>query len=315
MTNYDFEAAIIGSGPAGLLAALYLGRFRRSVVVFGEGEPRAFWIPKTHNLIGFEDGISGQTLLEKMRTQAIDVGAEFMADRVKIFPEDDCFLIRGTKTKVRAENVIIATGITDIHPKIPNLAELRVKGLIRYCPVCDAYEFREKKIVILACNDHGLRMSLFLYRYSKDIKIIASEDCPRLPETLALIEQRGIEIVCDDVQAIDPHLNGTQIKLASGKTIDADVVYPGLGFKVNDDSFAHIKELKRADNGCLVVEDKQRLQIPGMYAIGDCVDGLSQIAVAAGQAAIAATALHTDIRNLGYRREIKQLEKTHQLSI
>ena len=70
MEHFDFEAAVIGSGPGGLLAALYLGRFKRSVAVFGEGDSRASWIPKTHNLIGYENGISGERLLEKcVRTQ------------------------------------------------------------------------------------------------------------------------------------------------------------------------------------------------------------------------------------------------------
>lgn len=316
MGHFDFEAAVIGNGPGGLLAALYLGRFKRSVAVFGAGVPRASWIPKTHNLIGYENGIGGEQLLESMRHQAVDVGAEMINDRVKVFPEDDGFTIRGAKTKVRAQNVIIATGITDVDPHISNLIELREKGLVRYCPVCDAYEFQDKKIVTLVCDDHGFKAALFLWRYSKDLKVIASRNCRPNEKTLALVEQRGIEVIYEEVKSVE-ELDGKSmsIHLSNGQTLSADVFYPALGFRVNDDSFAHIAELKRAPNRCLIVEEKQRLQIPGMYAIGDCVDGLSQIAVAAGQAAIAATALHTDIRNLGYEREIKHLEKIEQLSI
>lgn len=313
--NFDFEAAVIGNGPGGLLAALYLGRFRRSVVVFGEGEPRAFWIPSTHNLLGFEDGISGQKLLKKMRSQAVDVGVEFMADRVKIFPEEDGFLIRGQRTKIKVQNVIIATGITDLQPNVPNVSELRKSGMLRYCPVCDAYEFRNKRIVILGCDDHGAAMSLFLYRYSKNLKVVVSPTCKIKDETLALVNEREIEIIRDEIGSLDQVGASARVCLKGGRSLEADVIYPAYGFKVNDDAFSHIKELKRAENGCLIVEDKQRLQIPGMYAIGDCVDGLSQIAVAAGHAAIAATALHTDIRNLGYQREIKQLEQTQDISI
>jgi thioredoxin reductase (NADPH) len=254
--------------------------------------------------------------LQKMRTQAVEVGAELIYDRVKIYPEAEGFEIRGSKTKVRAQNVIIATGITDVDPSISNLRELRAKGLIRYCPVCDAYEYRDKKIVTLVCDDHGLKASLFLWRYSKDLKIVASSKYKAGVKILALIEQRGIEVIYEDISSVDSvGEKALKINLENGRALEADVLYPALGFKVNDDSFGHIPELKRADNGCLIVERRQRLQIPGMYAIGDCVDGLSQIAVAAGQAAIAATALHTDIRNLGYGIEIKHLEKTEQLSI
>lgn len=314
LERFDYEAAVIGNGPGGLLAALYLGRFKRSVAVFGAGEPRASWIPKTHNLIGFEDGIGGKELLEKMRCHASEVGAVFINDRVKVLPEGDGFLISGNETKVRVQNVIIATGITDIHPPISNLIELREKGLVRYCPVCDAYEFQDKKIVMLACDDHGFRASLFLWRYTHDLKIVTAATCKLDEKTLALIEQRGIEVITADLSSVDVTANNSlKIKLSNNRTLDADVLYPSLGFKVNDDSFGHIEELKRTDKGCLIVERSQRLQVPGMYAIGDCVDGLSQIAVAAGQAAVAATALHTDIRNLGYKREIKVLEKTDQL--
>ena len=314
LERFDYEAAVIGNGPGGLSAALYLGRFKRSVAVFGDGDPRASWIPNTHNLIGFENGISGMKLLEKMRAHATDVGAELIYDRVKVFPDREGFLISGKNTKLRAQNVIIATGISDIHPSIPNSAELRERGLIRYCPVCDAYEFQNKKIVTLACDDHGFKASLFLWRYSKDLLIIAPKGVKVSDETLALIEQRRIKVVSEDIASIERTPNNSlRIALKNNQELDADVLYPSLGFKVNDDSFAHIKELKRSAKGCLIVEGGQRLQIPGMYAIGDCVEGLSQIAVAAGQAAVAATALHTDLRNLGYQREIKHLEKTDQL--
>lgn len=315
MNGFDFEAAVIGNGPGGLLAALYLGRFKRSVAVFGAGDPRASWIPKTHNLIGYENGISGNELLAKMRSHALDVGAEMIKDRVKIYPEGEGFIIRGNKTKMRVQNVIIATGITDVHPPFSNLLELREQGLIRYCPVCDAYEFQDKKIVTLVNDEHGFKASLFLHRYSNDMQIVASPNSKPDEKTLALIDQRNVEIIYEEIRAVTETGKRLKVSLGSGRVVDADVLYPALGFIVNDDSFSHIKELKRARNGCLVVEEKQRLQIPGMYAIGDCVDGLSQIAVAAGQAAIAATALHTDIRNLGYQREIKHLEQTDQLSI
>ena len=251
-----------------------------------------------------------------MRTHAVDVGAELVNDRVKVYPEHEGFVIRGTKTNMRVQNVIIATGITDVHPPISNLLELREQGLIRYCPVCDAYECQDKRIITLVADDHGFKAALFLYRFSKDLKIVAAPECRPDEKTLALIAQREIEIIYEELRSVKAAEDRTlKICLGNGRTVDADVLYPALGFRVNDDSFAHIKELKRAANGCLIVQDKQRLQIPGMYAIGDCVDGLSQIAVAAGQAAIAATSLHTDIRNLGYQREIKHLEKTQQLSI
>ncbi len=314
LAEFDYEAAVIGNGPGGLLAALYLGRFKRSVAVFGAGEPRASWIPKTHNLIGFENGIGGEKLIEKMRTQASEVGAVFINDRVKIFPEENGFLILGNKTEVRAQNVIVATGISDTQPKISNVTELRKLGLIRYCPVCDAYEFQDKKIAVLACDDHGFKTSLFLWRYSKDLKIIVSKACNPKAETLALVEQREIEVIYEEIDSVQALSNQSmRLQLSNGRELNADVLYPALGFKVNDDAFAQIKGLKRTEKGCLIVDRHQRLQIPGMYAIGDCVDGLSQIAVAAGQAAIAATALHTDIRNLGYRQEIKHLEQTAQL--
>ena len=155
------DCLIIGGGPAGLTAALYLARFLREVVVFDARAGRALKIPTTHNLAPFPDGISGEDLLGRMQSHAETYGAEIINDEVlEVSKPDGAFRVtinHGTPLSKQDHDLGLS------------------RGLIRYCPICDAYEVRGKQIGVLGHGEHGLAEARFIRSYSDDVTLIPPE--------------------------------------------------------------------------------------------------------------------------------------------
>jgi len=133
----DVDCVIVGGGPAGLTAAIYLGRFRRNVLLVDGGESRASWIPVTHNVLGFSRGITGPHLLNTLRAQADQYGARRIASQVTNLKlkADGRFLVTWEESNVCAATVLVATGGLDVEPEIEDARAAVKAGLIRHCPI------------------------------------------------------------------------------------------------------------------------------------------------------------------------------------
>lgn len=140
------DVAIVGGGPAGLTAALYLRRFHRSCVVFDTGESRARWIPESNNCPGFPGGVGGRELLQRLRRQAGSVQVPFEPLRVdRIAAADEGFDVDAGGRRWQARMVMIATGLRDRLPG-PWGEEALACGALRLCPICDAFEASDAHI-------------------------------------------------------------------------------------------------------------------------------------------------------------------------
>ena len=147
------DCLIIGGGPAGLTAAIYLARFRRQCLVVDMEASRASWIPVSHNLAGFPEGIAGPDLLALMRSQAERYGARIVQDKVELLTQSEhggFVAVLGDGSRQPAKRVLLATGAKDVTPPLdlPDRKEAVRRGLLRYCPICDAYEVRGRKIAL-----------------------------------------------------------------------------------------------------------------------------------------------------------------------
>src|SRR5690606_26140158 len=161
------DAAIVGGGPAGLAAAVYLGRFLRSSLIFDSGEARAKLIPRTHNCPGFPDGVTGEELLSRLRKQATTYGAQFVEATVeRIERQGERFVLSTGAETFEARCLILATGIVDKTPPMPGLEDAIASGMVRLCPICDAYEAQGKRIGIIGPDELALREAIFLKDYS-----------------------------------------------------------------------------------------------------------------------------------------------------
>lgn len=181
------DCLVIGGGPAGLTAGVYLGRFRRRVLVVDKGWSRAEWITKSHNLPGFPDGIAGTVLLGNLRAQARLYGAVLEAGIVDALLRDGngMFSAKTSATTLVARTVVLATGVIENKPPVAHVADAVKRGLIRTCPICDGYESIGKHIAVLGDGEHAAAEALFLRTYTDRLSLLlmATETAPLSPDT------------------------------------------------------------------------------------------------------------------------------------
>jgi thioredoxin reductase (NADPH) len=292
------DCLVIGGGPAGLTAAIYLARFHLDILVIDEGKSRAGWIPCTRNHAGYPDGISGKELLEKMREQARKYGAKILLERVTKLERDDTGLFTATwgSGEVEAKTVLLATGVTNRRPPMDEALhdDALAHGRIRYCPICDGYEVTDKKVGVIGSDSHGVAEALFLRGYTADITLIAPDKAMNLKADDQLkLKGAGIECVDGPAEAVAISSEFIVVDTAEGHhTFDS--VYPALG----SDTHVQLAEqlgaaLSELDN--IVVDSHQRTSVPGLYAAGDVVIGLDQISHAMGEGGVAATTIRNDL--------------------
>ena len=284
------DCIVVGGGPAGLTAALYLARFLRSVTVFDAQEGRARMIPKTHNVAPFPAGISGRDLLDRMRAHAELYGAVIETGTVvAVEKQGDVFHVRTDRRVEIARNVIFASGVYNHRPPLSIEDHDRglALGLIRYCPVCDAYEVRGKRIAVLGSGVHGFAEARFIRDYSSAVTLIPPDGSLAVArDGIGVLESPMNGLALSDSQAI--------VRLENGESRHFDTLYVALGTTARTGLAARLG-VRLTEGGCVVVDAKQRTGIDRVYAIGDVTDGLDQIAIAMGQGAIAATAIHNDL--------------------
>ncbi len=293
------DCVIIGGGPAGLTAALYLARFRREILVLDAGQSRARWIPRTHNQAAFPGGISGKELLRRMRRQARDHGVQsFSATVDELRPSMAGFEVLFEGKRSIAKTVLLATGVENRRPKMDRKlhCEALASGLLRYCPVCDGFEVRDQAIAVLGANGHGVSEALFLRNYSGNVTLLPAQRTDLDAANRRQLVAAGISVVDEPASSFAISKRKIVIKVdGPPRGYEFDTLYPALGSTANSGLVrsigAGVSEL-----GCLVTDEHQMTTLPGIYAAGDVVEGLDQIAVASGQAAIAATAIHNRLR-------------------
>ncbi len=291
------DCIIVGGGPAGLTAAIYLARFLLRVVVIDAGHSRAAAIPKTRNHAGFPDGISGKELLARMRAQAEKHGVRIIDGSVESLSRDgDHFTATAGGATFSALTILLSTGVVNNRPEMDGAAhdEAVARGLLRYCPICDGYEVRDRRIAVLGSGDHGTKEALFLRGYSADVTLIAHDTMSSLDSDcrnrLAAAKVRVIETPPLRIEAGDGHIALTM----PGEIRTFDTLYPALGSVVRSELAAQVGA-ELSEDGCLIVDKHQRTGVPGLYAAGDVVLGLDQISHAMGEGGVAATTIRNDL--------------------
>ena len=292
----ELDCLIIGGGPAGLTAAIYLARFHLRVTVVDEGKSRALLIPQSHNLPGFPDGVSGHALLLRMREHARLYGTVMIAGRVEnIRQTPEGFVAETRDTTFSARSVLLATGVTNRRPVIDEdtHSEALRRGHLRYCPVCDGYEVSGQNVAVIGCDERAVSECEFLRSFTDRVTLILTAGTGLDEHLRRRIQRIGAEIRLGPIEAIHLRSSGLEVK-AGGGTAVYDAVYPALGSSIHAD-LAKKLGASATEDGCIEVDRHQRTIVKHLYAAGDVVDGLDQISVCSGQAAIAAVTIRNDL--------------------
>jgi thioredoxin reductase (NADPH) len=299
MDDKPLDCLVIGAGPAGLTAAIYLARFHLDILVVDSGKGRAATIPCTHNHAGYPDGISGKELIGLMKEQAQRYGAKIIdgtVTRLERDGESELFVAEWGSGPAYARSVLLATGVTNRRPPMDEALhdDALARGLIRYCPICDGYEVTDKKVGVLGSGHHGVAEAVFLRGYTSDVTLIAPDKAMNVSavDRLAL-EGAGIETVDGPAEAVAITDECITVDTAEGH-FTFDSVYPALGSDVHC-QLADMVGARLNDAGCVGVDAHMRTSIEGVYAAGDLVIGLDQISNAMGQGGVAATTIRNDL--------------------
>lgn len=293
------DCLVVGAGPAGLVAATYLRRFHRRVIVVDSGASRALWIDRSHNYPGFPEGISGAELLQRMRRQLAAVQGTVSEAEVTSLQRDAAgglFRAGVGRRTVHARTVLLATGVVDGVPALPGIDGVRRRGLLRQCPICDGHEHSGRRIAVIGPRPddaHAAREAEFLARYSSDVLLVGLEPAER-DSADAGVAAPPVRVLAQPVVRLSTRSAQVALQLGDGAVVTVDALYAALGVQPRI-ALALALGARCDELGNLRVDDHARTSVPGLYAAGDVTSGLDQIVVAQAQGAIAATTIHNSL--------------------
>lgn len=293
------DSLIIGGGAAGLVAATYLSRFRRSVRIIDGNQSRLLWIPTSHNYPGFAQGIHGRDILARLRAQAKEYGVDTIEARVETLRKEGegLFAAKIDGQEIQARTVILSTGVVDIAPDFPGAAEAITAGALRFCPICDGYESIGRCTAVVGHGNGGINEALFIRDFAQDLTLLTLGEPFEPDETQqARLNTARIQTVSSPLSSLAHRDDGKiEVHFQDGSSRIFDVVYAALGTRINSE-LAQGLGANCTEKGEVLVDEHMQTSIDGLYAAGDLVSGLNQITVAMGHAAIAATAIHNRLR-------------------
>ncbi|MEC5160374.1 MULTISPECIES: NAD(P)/FAD-dependent oxidoreductase [unclassified Janthinobacterium] len=296
------DTLVIGAGPGGLTAAIYLRRFCRSVAIVDKGNSRLGLIPVSHNFPGFPDGVPGALLLERLRRQLLryDTGVT-RGEVTRLERRGELFVAShdgaGGGGDIQARTVVLASGTADGGLPVEGWREAVASGAVRLCPVCDGFDVIDKRIAVVSSEHNRTAHALFMRTYSSDVALFErAEGAPPLDQAeRQQMRDAGIRYIASPLLGVT--LSAAKAPLLhtkDGESYRVDVLYPMLGETARSDLATGLGA-GSADCAKLLTDAHQRTAVPGLYAVGDVCQGLNQISVAAGQAAVAATAIHNSL--------------------
>jgi thioredoxin reductase (NADPH) len=211
--------------------------------------------------------------------------------------ENGIFLATTNGAPIRAQRVLLATGVIENKPPLPHVADAVKRGLIRTCPICDGYEAIGKFVAVMGAGDHAGSEALFLRTYTDKITLLlpAGQESALSGGLRASLAQAGVVVRHVVVGAVSLGDDGvTAVAVENDGNHHFDLVYSAFG-TTSQTQLAKGLGARMDDDGRLFVDEHQQTSIQGLYAAGDLVRGLNQISVANGEAAVAATAIHNSL--------------------
>lgn len=294
MSNQTYDVAVVGGGPAGLTAALWLARYLHSVVLIDSGDPRNW---KSRGVNGFlgESGIKPAELRRRGREECEKYGVRLVDDCVDtaIKKNGESFELKLNKSiSVICRRILLAIGVKDVWPDIEGLD--RCFGeTVHVCPDCDGFESKGRKVVVVGKGRKAVGMALALTTWTPKIVICTNGEAADItPEHCAQLEKLNIPIL--EARITRALANGddiTAVEMQDGMLLDCDRLYFAIGQYPADDLGAQLK-CKRDELGLIVVDKHYQTSVPNVYAAGDIVPGPQLAVVAASDGAVAALAVH-----------------------
>ena len=303
-----WDAIVVGGGPAGLAAAVNVGRACRSVLVFDCPLPgRSEYAQVNHNYLGFPDGIRAQDLRALGRRQAERYGGRFVeGDAVAVRRTADGFLVSDIDGGgYLGRGLILATGVRDRWPEFAGY-EAFVGRSLHWCLVCDGYEMRGKRVAVVGNDDHAAETSLRLLRFTPEVTLLTNDGSLGLAaEAADRLAQRGVGLVVDRIVGARAAAPGMleALLLERGGELPVEHLFSQQGAEPQT-ALARALGVELSEEGYIKTDTEGRTSESGVYAAGDVTRLFShQIATAGHEGATAAFSLAYDLHLADEARE------------
>lgn len=271
-----FDAVIIGAGPAGISAGLYLKRANKNVLILYHGDSQLEKAHKIDNFYGFPLGITGKDLYINGIHQAVNLGIQVRDLEVLSIQMNEKmeYTIRTSEEEFHSKVVILATGNKKLRPNIKGVAEFEGSG-VSYCAICDGFFYRKKNVVVIGSGTYAISEAKELKNVTPNVTILTNGK-----------EWNGttdIPIITKEIKEIVGEGKVSGVKFMDDTVLDVNGVFIALGEAGGLDFAKKLGIYMEKDN--IVVDENMRTNIPGIYACGNVVGGLLQINKAAYEGA------------------------------
>lgn len=283
--NLEYDVIIVGAGPAGISASLYVGRANLKTLVLYTGESQdnedASALEKTdkiENYYGFAKGVNGKKLYEEGIEQAKNIGIEIKNEEVVKIEREDKFVVTTSKSKYKAKAVILSTGNKKKKPSIKGIKEFEGKG-VSYCAICDGFFYRNKNVAVLGSGDYAISETNDLINIANNITILTNgKEAPEFRADNVKIDTRK-------VKSIKGNNKIEEVEFEDGSNMEVDGVFVAQGVAGSGEFAKKLGLITQKDN--IVVNQNMETNIKGLFACGDCTGGVLQIAKAVYEGMVA----------------------------
>lgn len=277
-----YDVIVIGSGPAGITAAIYSKRRNLSILVISKGNGTLQKAEKIDNYYGFENGISGKELYVNGIKQAKNLGIDFIEDEVINIEYINQFTIETVNSKYEAKAVILATGVSRNVPNIKGIKEFEGKG-VSYCAVCDSFFYKGKDVAVLGDGNYAIHEFETLKPIASSVTILTNGN--------NMVENRdsSIEVNSKKIREFRGDTKLEKVEFEDNTIQNLNGVFIAMGTASSSDLARKIGA--RIENNNIVVNENMETTVPSLFACGDCTGGLLQISKAVYEGAKAGLAV------------------------
>ena len=277
-----YDVIVIGSGPAGITAAIYAKRRSLSILVISKGMGALQKAEKIDNYYGFENGISGKELYVNGIKQAKNLGIDFIEDEVINIEYINQFTIETVNSKYEAKAVILATGVSRNVPNIKGIKEFEGKG-VSYCAVCDSFFYKGKDVAVLGDGNYAIHEFETLKPIASSVTILTNGN--------TMVENRdsSIEVNSKKIREFRGDTKLEKVEFEDNTIQNLNGVFIAMGTASSSDLARKIGA--RIENNNIIVNKNMETTVPGLFACGDCTGGLLQISKAVYEGAKAGLAV------------------------
>jgi len=304
MSEQLYDCIVVGAGPAGLSAALFLARYRRRVLTFHHNNPRNIYSHGVHGFLGHH-GITPTELLARGRDEVTQHGGLIVegcvtkAERVA----DDHFRVTtgDEKSDVRTfetRRLLLATGLRDLTPDCPGFRDFYGASVF-HCPDCDGFEVTGKRVAVLGRGENTAGFTLSLLTWTDKLTLITNGDAGDMTQdTRARLERLRIPITNQTIAKLEGNTDTCQlerVRFDDGYALECDALFFNLGTELASDLHRMLGCKLDEECGLIWVDDERQTSVKGVYAAGDMTPQSQLAIVAAAEGAMAAIHIHKSL--------------------